>query len=231
VATFPKIASGQGKSKKILFKMKKILTIFAALILAANADAQVRFGIKTGLNLSQESSGSVKVYGMTTDVAASDILPGAHLGMYSNFGFNKHLGLQVEALFSMQGGSESEGATTVNEYLSYINIPILLDIKPIPELSIFVGPQVGINVYNYMTMGEETLSGSDVDDILSYAGFKINPVDFAAVVGVQGTFIDHLTAGIRYNIGLTPVLAAEDGDISISGGANRVLQLSIGWTF
>jgi hypothetical protein len=204
--------------------VKKLLTIFAALILAANADAQFRFGVKTGLNLSQVSSSSGKSGGTTVgETDATDILPGAHLGIYGNIGFNNYLGLQIETLFSMQGGSESEGVYTTKRYLNYINVPVLLDIKPIPELSIFVGPQIGVNVYNFATVGEESISGSEVGDF--------NPVDFAAAIGVQGLFFDHLTAGVRYNIGLTTIFDVGDDDISISGGANRVLQISVGWTF
>jgi opacity protein-like surface antigen len=216
--------------------MKKVFIVIAVLCMAANVDAQIRFGVKAGLNLSQVSSYSIKQYGQTISEAdATDMLAGAHFGIYGNFSFSNYLGLQVEALYSMQGDSESQGYITVKEHFHYINIPVLLDIKPIPSLSIFAGPQVGFNVYNAISVGEETLSGSELDDFLAENYCKINTFDFAAVIGLQYTFIEHLSVGARYNIGFLSILGVDDTaknlGISISGGANRVLQLSVGWIF
>jgi opacity protein-like surface antigen len=216
--------------------MKKLFLIVATVSLATGVYAQNKFGLKAGLNLSQESSGSIKLDGTTlSESDASSILPGFHVGIYGNFGFNDHLGLQLEGVFSMQGGSESEDAVTLKEHFNYINIPILLDIKPIPAFSIFVGPQIGFNIYNSIKAGEESISGSDVDDLFEEMGCKVNVIDFAAVVGLQYTVMEHFTIGARYNIGFTSILGptseAKDAKLSVSGIANRVIQFSVGWTF
>jgi opacity protein-like surface antigen len=215
--------------------MKKVLILSLALLLGIGATAQVKFGVKAGLNVAQIGGGTIENNGVSTDVDASDILAGFHVGGYVNFNFGPILGLQPEVVFSMQGDKESEGGVDVTTRLNYINVPVLLDIKPFTGFSILVGPQIGINMYKSMSAGDESISGSDLGDFLEANGTKINTIDFAAVLGVQYTFIGHLTVGARYNFGLTSALgltdAAKDAGRSLSGGANRVIQVSVGWTF
>jgi hypothetical protein len=217
-------------------KMKKSIMLVTALFFVTGIYAQTRFGIKTGLNLSQNSSGSIKMNGRTLgDVDAGGMLTGFHVGLYSNVGISDYFGLQIESQFSTQGDSDSEGAITVKEHFNYVNIQALLDLKPAPSFSIFVGPQIGINVYSSMTAGEESISGDDLKDYLADNYCKINTYDVSLVVGLQCLIMDHFTIGARYNIGFTPILGitddAKDAGISISGLANRVLQFSVGWTF
>jgi opacity protein-like surface antigen len=163
------------------------------------------------------------------------MLAGFHVGGFVNFDFGPILGLQPEVVFSMQGEKESEGDFSATTRLNYINVPVLLDIKPFAGFSILVGPQIGINLYKSMSNGDESISGSDLADQLEAVGTKINTIDFAAVLGVQYTFIGHLTVGARYNFGFTPAIGftdeAKDAGMSMSGGANRVIQVSVGWTF
>jgi opacity protein-like surface antigen len=215
--------------------MKKILILSLALILGIGATAQVKFGVKAGLNVSQLGGGTLKAGGQTVDVEASGMLVGFHGGAYVNFSFGSIIGLQPELLFSMQGETETENAVTIKTHLNYINIPVLLDIKPIPNFSILVGPQIGINVYRSMSGEGLSISGSKVDDMLEQRGMKINTIDIAAALGVQYTLLDHLTIGARYNFGFTSTLGVtkerKDAGMSLTGGGNRVIQVSVGWTF
>jgi opacity protein-like surface antigen len=211
--------------------MKKVLILSVALLLGIGATAQVKFGVKAGLNVSQTGGGTLN----SEDFNASDMLVGFHAGAYVNFNFGPIIGLQPEVVFSMQGEKETENNISGKTHLSYINIPVLLAIKPVPNFSIFVGPQVGINVYKGMSIGDYSVSGSTLDDALEASGIKINTVDFAAVLGVQYTIINHLTIGARYNFGLTSAYGlteeAKDAGASLSGAANRVIQISVGWIF
>jgi hypothetical protein len=132
--------------------------------------------------------------------------------------------MQVEALFSMQGAQNLEGALSGKLLLNYINFPILLDVKPIPELSIFVGGQWGFNIYKAL----KTIK--IMEDYVD-----INVFDYAGVFGLQYTASKHLTIGARYNIGLNSIIKisdeGNDEKVSISGLGNRVIQLSVGYTF
>ncbi|MDR1680912.1 MAG: PorT family protein [Prevotellaceae bacterium] len=226
--------------------MKKIILVLAALLLTVGAQAQlgVKYGVKAGLNMSQLGGGTVKIGGESEDFDASDMLVGFHVGAFLNVGLADIIGLQPEIVYSFQGGNEDGEHTN----LHFINVPVLLDIKVMPYLSFLVGPQVGLNVYRSMSYDGLSVSGSTLDDALENVfenatgvagtgGMKINTLDIAAVIGVQFTVpvIENLTIGARYNFGLTPARGvtseAKDFGISMSGSANRVIQVSVGWAF
>jgi len=219
--------------------MKKILLLVAALAITIGATAQdnpLTYGVKAGLNISQLSSGTAEFMGMSEDYDATDMSIGFFVSGHVNYSFGQFFGIQPELSLSfMQGGKESEGDYSFTQNYSYINIPILFEVKPITNLSIFVGPQVGFNFYKSMTAKEgglsETISGSDVDDYLEENGAKLNSFDFAAVVGVQYAIMGKYLISARYNIGFTTVVGSDVSGMSVSGGNNRVFQLGIGYTF
>lgn len=235
--------------------MKKFLILSLAFILGIGATAQVKFGVKAGLNLSSLSDVKAKASRVSVAIFESDgITVGFHAGGFVNFTFGQYIGLQPELLFSMQGGKQklsSIVSQTALQYspvpinpnmrfsytFDYINIPVLLDIKPFANFSILIGPQIGFNMYKSSTASaegiSETISGNDFDDEFGEDTFK--SFDFAIVGGVQYTFIDHLTIGARYNFGLTNAFSSsvnESGvDVDVTGWKNSVIQISAGWTF
>jgi opacity protein-like surface antigen len=226
--------------------MKKILILSLALILGIGATAQVKFGVKAGLNLSSVSDVKVEGEGVSVTAIENDgMTAGFHVGGFVNFSFGQYIGLQPELLYSMQGGKQKLSSVasqvspnvSIGYNFSYINIPILLDIKPFANFSILVGPQIGFNIYKSATItttaDETTKSGSDLDDYLEEE-FGKNPFksfDFAAVVGVQYTFIEHLTVGARYDLGLTNTFSLSESGVDTTGWKNSVIQISVGWTF
>jgi opacity protein-like surface antigen len=230
--------------------MKKVLILSLALILGISATAQIKFGVKAGLNLSSLSDVEASAMGVSVSIEETDAMAvGFHAGAFVNFSFGQYIGLQPELLYSMQGGKQKI-SSAVSQFLpigipnvstdysfSYINIPVLLDIKPFANFSILVGPQIGFNIYKSATEGNETLSGSDFDDSFEAALGKnaLKSFDFAVVGGFQYTFIDHLTIGARYNFGLTNAVSTsvrDSGvDVDVKGWKNNVIQVSVGWTF
>lgn len=212
--------------------MKKVISIVTICMLSIAALGQVTFGIKAGANFSGLSTAFVD--------GRMGWIGGVHAGGYANYSFNKVLGVQAEAVFSMQGGKYkgmlkdgidiADGHGNVikidgMQRMNYINIPILLDIKPLHvPLSVFIGPQFGYCVNRSDSDGFEVSDNRDFD--------------FGAVLGVQYTFIEHLTVGLRYNLGFIPNYVYNDykaqieNHIIISRGLrNNVAQLSVGWTF
>ena len=224
--------------------MKKILILSLALFLGIGAAAQVKFGVKAGLNLSSVSDVEASALGISISALENDGMAiGFHAGGFINFSFGQYIGLQPEVLFSMQGGKQKFSASpifpaelsnaSIDYNFSYINIPVLLDIKPFANFSILVGPQIGFNIHKSATAKGETISGSDFDDFFGEDTFK--SFDFAVVGGLQYTFIEHLTIGARYNFGLTNACSTsmrESGvDVDVKGWKNSVIQISVGWTF
>jgi opacity protein-like surface antigen len=222
--------------------MKKVLILSLALLLGIGATAQVKFGVKAGLNLSSLSDVKAEVSGISVTALENDgMTVGFHVGGFVNFSFGQFIGLQPELLFSMQGGKQKTnsliGIGSVDYTFDYINVPVLLDIKPFAGFSVLVGPQIGFNIYKSATFGDKTYSGSDFDKEFEDAfGEKpFQSFDLAAVIGVQYTFIDHLTVGARYNIGLTDAfnmsVSASGITTDATGWKNSVIQISVGWTF
>ena len=228
--------------------MKKTIIILAALLFTIGANAQnVKFGLKGGLNLSQISEMTIKESGekdASFDVAP-DMLMGFHVGGLVNISFGEFFGLQPELFFSTQGGKSSNafGLADFSEYidgiefkfkLNYINVPVLFEVKPITNFSLLVGPQIGLNMSRTISIsggGESaTISGSDFDDMFEGEA-KFSKIDFAAVVGAQYAVMGKFLISARYNLGFAPIFKSEVSDIKVTGGANRVIQVNIGWLF
>jgi hypothetical protein len=220
--------------------MKKLLILTIALSLGVGANAQIKYGVKAGLNLSSLSGVESSAGGISVNTLESDgLTAGFHVGGFVNFSFGGIIGLQPELLFSIQGGKQKlnsgfGSSSSIDITFDYINVPVLLDIKPLPGLSVLVGPQIGFNVYKSATNESETISGSDFD-VITNGSDGFNGIDFAAVIGAQYTFIGHLVLGARYNIGLTNTMNASDNssgvNVDVTGWKNNVLQVSVGWIF
>ncbi|MDR2359216.1 MAG: PorT family protein, partial [Prevotellaceae bacterium] len=90
--------------------MKKTILVLAALAVTLSVNAQVKFGVKAGLNASIISGVSMSPLGVDVAVLESDGMAiGFHAGAFVNFSFGRLFGLQPEVLYSMQGGKQKFG--------------------------------------------------------------------------------------------------------------------------
>ncbi|MDR1199782.1 MAG: PorT family protein [Prevotellaceae bacterium] len=210
--------------------MKKIIFILTALIITLGANAQnLKFGAKAGMNVAGMSAASYD----GEKEKGSDMMIGFHVGGYVNYSINDRFGFQGELLFSAQGANKTEEASGKPEVrMGFINIPLLAEfrlIPNVPEFSVFAGNQIGFNISRKVTWSDGTsASGSKLDDMLKPE--KINTLDIAAVIGMQYTFMEHLTVGARYNYGITNGSSGSD-DYKVKGNKHNVIQVSVGWTF
>ena len=213
--------------------MKKVLFLIAIFSISISSPAQMKFGVKAGGNVSYFSGMSV-VGDNRGPSGSSSFTCGVHAGGFANYSFSDLFGVQIEALYSMQGGRckyqkiddwEYEGTFRSH----YINLPLLLEVKPFKSpLSFLAGPQVGYCVsrsfYGYGIYFDKD----------RYKNF-----DFAVAWGLQYSLNEHLSLGLRHNIGLTPsckfddtyTFEGESWGISYTGEHNKVLHLSVCWTF
>jgi hypothetical protein len=131
--------------------MKKIIVLLAVLVVAINADAQIKLGIKAGLNISDMSFSGSQGLGENIDNLYAN-RTGWHLGMAMKMKFPLFpLTLQPELLFSTKGSKDENGGSNLR--LNYIEIPINLQwgisigkIRPYVELSPYFSYLVGSNV-------------------------------------------------------------------------------------
>ena len=184
--------------------MKKILLVSLVFLLSVKAGAQdVQFGIKAGGNMALEVGDN------TTDPRY-----GIHVGGFLSKPLSKVLDLQLELLYSMQGGRSNEWDWT--DKFDYINLPVMLKIyvnKERRKFSIDVGPQFG-----YLISAKNT-------GVFNYNDDAFNKFEVDLGLGVSYKIIDELDVTFRFTGGLTNIF--KEGDTS----KNNCIQLGIGYRF
>ena len=173
--------------------MKKVLSIVflvAAMLFAANANAQIKFGLKGGLNVTSMSFSeevfdasnktgffvgpmvkvTVPIVGLSFDAAA----------LYD----------QKEADVKYTGTEGELGKVNVKQ--QSINIPVNVrygfGLSSLANIFLFAGPQWGINVGDKNFKWNESSSYS-----LKQSNFSVN-------VGAGVTLLNHLQVSANYNI-------------------------------
>jgi hypothetical protein len=146
-------------------------------------------GVKAGANI-------FKVDGQSYD---NEFKFGYNVGAFAEINFNKHIGIQPEVLFNQTNYRTGDrfsdvysgGIDNYKGKLNYLSIPLLLNIRPIPLLSILVGPQYGILL-------------NDNQHLTAQAKNAFKSGDFSMVGGVQLN-LSGLKVGARYVVGLTDI--------------------------
>jgi opacity protein-like surface antigen len=227
-----------------VFLRRMAIAIIAAVTMSAATVAQVKFGVKAGVNLSQLSDVTASGSGVDLKMMEKDgMTVGYHAGVFANISFGSTIGFQPELLFSMQGGkqklselfSDVDGEdltdASVSYQLGYVAMPLLLEFKPAGDLGILVGPQVGYNLMRKATSeynGEkETISGDDFDDEFN----PLRALDAGLVVGLQYKFAGKAYLGVRYYLGFLDGINESQDGATIKGFKNNVLQASVGYAF
>jgi len=191
---------------------KNLLTLTFLFIATSGLFAQgLGFGIKAGVNFAnQDISGS----GFAIDTKSQ---VGFHAGVFFNFMFSDKLGLQPEALFSMQGSKFDFSGFDGKQTLNYITIPVLLRYNVAEIFSLHAGPQFGL-----LMSAEEEFDGGDPEDIKD--DFK--GTDFGLAFGAEVDLPVKVGFGARYVLGLSDIV--EEGG-SWDGGEikNGTFQLYV----
>lgn len=185
--------------------MKKLLFTFATIIACNFMNAQeVKFGIKAGLNLADWSG---------DDADQIDSKIAFHAGGFAEIKLADKFALQPELLYSAQGGKTDGGTYNVN----YINIPLMAKYYAIDKFSIEAGPQIG-----FLMSAKTKPDNGDSQDIKD----ELKSTDFGINLGLGYNFTDNISAGLRYNLGLSQVVDSSGTDIK-----NNVFSLSVGYKF
>lgn len=180
---------------------KTILVIAFATFLVGNMFAQNRddnfrekisFGLKVGANLSN-------VYDSQGEQFNSDPKIGLATGIFVAIPVGKYLGVQPELLFS-QKGYQGAGSILGSDYSytytsNFIDVPLLLAFKPIPFITVLVGPQYSFLVSDRYVFNSEivnTIQENEFENdnirknILSFLGgidLNLNRIVIGARVG------------------------------------------------
>ena len=207
--------------------MKKLFTLIvlvAATYFAVPANAQLKFGIKGGLNITDMS--------LSNDVFETSNRTGFFIGPTIKFTLPiVGLGIDASALYDQREGEvnvEADDNTLVSTRLKQksINIPINLryDIGLGSRAAVYLaaGPQFGFNV------GDKNQSlYKDV------AEWRLNTSNFSVNVGAGVMLLGHLQVGANYNIvcGKTGEITVLDGAESVLRGRSNTWQISAAYYF
>jgi hypothetical protein len=190
--------------------MKTFTAIFVSFLLVQGAFSQIKFGIKAGLNLADQSVSGYNVISRTA--LKSDY----NAGILANINIAESIILQPELVYSGQGAAVKDSSSARVNY-NYLNIPILIKYQHSTGLFIETGPQFGFLISAKYKSNDFSMDDKNVT----------KPTDFAWVLGI-GYKIPDLNLGldVRYNWGLTDV---DNG--SLFTVKNQVFQIGVFYIF
>ena len=177
---------------------KKLIVLLLAMLACMSASAQVKFGTKVGLDLTN-------FWGKET---GHQIVLNYQAGLLMEYKFHPRFGISPEVVFAAQGGQERV-QDSYNRILTesdkryhtnYINVPVMLKFYVAPDLSIDFGPQVGFNVYSKYKIGNH--DDTDYKDMTK-------AVDFGLGLGATGDIDKNTFLQVRYTLGLTRAFKEE----------------------
>ena len=200
--------------------MRKIFTLVvlvAATLVAIPAQAQFKFGLKGGLNITDMS--------FSSDVLESSNRAGFFIGPTVKFTLPiVGLGIDASALYD-QREAKVKGADKKLKQQA-INIPINLrydiGLGSLAAVYLAAGPQFGFNIGDK----HQTL----IEDV---ADWKLNTSNFSVNVGAGVMLLSHLQVGANYNIvcGKTGEVTVFDGVKEVVRGRSNTWQISLAYYF
>lgn len=209
--------------------MKKLLSSFfaAALLLSfiTTASAQVRFGVKAGLNLANIS---FKDFGELEP--STSMLPNFMVGGQVEFDFSENLGLGIGVQLNGKGAkSEFEflGETIESKVNPmYIQVPVMLQYR---NSGFFagVGPYAGFGLF-----GKAKSDGADDED-LSFGNSvedDFAPLDFGAGIELGYEF-GSLRATASYNLGLANAIPKDQREGTDASAKHNVIGIALAYLF
>lgn len=131
--------------------MKKtiIMSFFAAVAAIGTANtAHAQKGFYIGAQAAQQFSGMYNQDDVDNTNFDYKITPGQSFGLNGGYNFNKHMGVSVEAMFSMEGQKFELNKTTFRRKLNYVKVPVLFTYNTDATKKVMftakLGPQVGM---------------------------------------------------------------------------------------
>ena len=205
------------KNNIVLISM--VLMLFLGSYISSNA--QVRIGVKAGLNMSS-------LY--TNDSENSNLITGFNMGVFSKLPILDFLAIQPEIYLTTKGASVSynnlfvDGSARFN--LTYLEVPVLCVYNITDNFNVHAGPYLA-----YMLNGKVT-NDSDInlfDFEENIDANDYNRIDAGIALGA-GVDVGAISLGLRYNLGLTKVGKEQSilgVNYTIPDATNGVLNLYV----
>jgi len=171
------------------------------MIFTVNARAQVQFGVKGGLNLTNVS--------LSSDVFDTENRVGFFVGPTLKFALPiGGLGIDVAGLYDQKNLKIAGESITQKSVLVPVNLRLNLGLGSTAAIYLAAGPQLGFNV------GDDEFNWKDTD---TYdRTFRLKNSAFSVNLG-GGIMINHLEIGLTYNIA-----CGKTGDVTYTGVRDTV---------
>lgn len=181
---------------------------------------QMRFGFKAGVNFSN-------VYDEEGNNFVADGKTGLAAGVFLSVPFGKVIGFQPELIYS-QKGFKATGSVLGFDYdykrtTTYLDIPLLLQIKPSSNFTLLAGPQFS---YLLETKNEFNNTSNTVEEEINRDNYKKNIFGF--VVGADVN-LDQFVIGGR--LGWDISKSDSNGNSDSPRYKNQVIQVTLGYRF
>lgn len=195
---------------------------FSQIAITSNdTRTEFKIGVKAGLNISN-------VYDEENSDFVADSKVGFAGGGFFAVPFGKYIGFQPEIMYSQKGfkatssilGTDYEFTRTS----TYLDIPLQIQIKPIPMLTILAGPQ-----FSYLLKTKNDFNGnisSAEEEDINSDNYKKNIFGF--VVGADVN-LSNFVIGARAGWDISK--SDTDGDSTEPRYKNQVLQFTLGYAF
>lgn len=188
----------------------KMMMLVVLMSTAITANAQLKFGLKGGLNVSSMS--------FDKDVFESSNRTGFFLGPTLRFNLPVvGLGFDLSALYNQRKSeiSASSSASGEAETLKTKSIEVPLNVRygiglsSIANIFFFAGPQVGFNV------------GDKEHKLTSNSTWTLSDSNFSVNLGAGVTLLSHLQLSANYNIA-----CGKTGDVTFSDAVSSITKSS-----
>ena len=211
-------------------KINKLLIIVVAFTMTTKSFAQVKYGVKAGLNLANMlEKDDDETYSEDYSMKI-----GFHLGGTAEIPISEKFSVQPGLLFSTKGFKmKIEGIDgffedmNINVNLNYLEIPINAIYKielGSSKLCINTGPYLGYALSGKVSYDKDSESidiGSSDDD-------DLKALDYGFNIGAGIEINDAITIGLQYGLGLGNLSIDTDNGYKLN---NRVIGISVGYMF
>lgn len=191
-------------------RMKKLFTtmVVALALVALPAQAQVKFGIMGGLNITNMTFNSSVVENAMSNQAGFFVGPTVKFTLPI-----VGLGVDASALYDQRSAKESEsGETFKSQSIQVpINVRYGIGLGSLVNVFVFAGPQFGFAIGDKT----KTLKAAQED----VAQWTLKSSNLSANIGLGATLFSHLQAKVNYNIAL-----GKTGEMDYSKAVQQVGQ-------
>jgi hypothetical protein len=219
---------------------RNAILVLTGLVLSVSLNAQVRFGIRAGVNFSKWAGADLQVIEdlleKTDGYVVTKGKTGFHVGGYLDIPISEVFSFEPGLQYSKKGYSiQGDLQIPVLKLLAlnagarvqshYIDMPLYLKANPVKGFTVYAGPQVSYLVRSTLNAKLGVLGIS-----IFNKGFGIterfNRVDLGVSGGVGYQFDNGLNLQAGYDYGLSKLDKNDNYD-----AYNRVVKVSLGYTF